>query len=141
MKIVDITLYKYELPLIRPLMIKGYAINTRCGVIISLTDESGFTGLGDAVPLPGLHDESLEDAIEELVKIQKAKKLSGIALPSVRFAVEGATLDLTIQKEKVFDGIEKLHIPVNALMMGNDISEFESLCDAGFKVIKINEQE
>ena len=140
MKIADIALYKYELPLVKPLAIKGHVINSRCGIIISLTDEDGFVGLGDAAPLPGLHNESLEDAIEELMKIMKAKKLSGIALPSVRVATEGAMLDLTIQKDKAFDGIEKLRIPVNALLFGDAgevVTEFKGLCDAGFHAIKI----
>jgi O-succinylbenzoate synthase len=140
MKIVDVALYKYELPLARPLTIKGSVINSRCGVIVSLEDGNGFVGFGDASPLPGLHDESLDDVIEELKKIKKAKKLSGLALPSVRFAVEGAMLDLAIQRQKAFNGIEKLQVPVNALLFNsqeNVSDEFARLCDAGFHSVKI----
>ncbi len=140
MKIADIALYKYELPLVKPLTIKGHAINMRCGVIVSITDKNGFVGFGDAAPLPGLHDENLEDVITELVKIKGARELMQMSLPSVGFAIEGAMLDLAIQNEKAFEGIESCRLPVNALLSGNagDVAaEFKQLCDAGYSTIKV----
>ncbi len=140
MKIANVTLYKYELPLSRPLAIKGHAINCRRGVIVSITDKNGFVGFGDAAPLPGLHDESLENVIAELVKIKGAKEFTKMSLPSVRFAVEGAMLDLAIQNEKTFNGIERCRLPVNALVSGGRediITEFLSRCDAGYSTIKV----
>lgn len=140
MDIAEITLYKYELPLVRPLTIKGRTINMRSGVIVSLTDKDGFVGLGDASPLPGLHAESLKEAIGELVKIKEAKELTKATLPSVRFAVEGTMLDLAIQKEKTFERNEKLQVPVNALITGDAsdvVAEFQQLCDAGYPAVKV----
>ncbi|MCK5565303.1 MAG: o-succinylbenzoate synthase [Planctomycetes bacterium] len=140
MKIADIALYKYELPLIRPLTIKGHTINTQCGVIVSIIDKNGFVGLGDAAPLPGLHDESLENVIAELVKIKGAKELMQMSLPSARFAAEGAMLDLAIQSEKTFNSLETLQVPVNALLSndgGDILDEFSGLCDMGFSAIKV----
>lgn len=129
MKIAN--LYKYDIPLARPLNIKGRTINNRCGIIVSLVDEDGFVGIGDAAPLPGLHKETLDDAIAELKAFPKT------TLPSVKFALESAMLDIAIQREKLFDNIERLNIPINALITGDAIDEFEVLCDAGFKAIKI----
>jgi O-succinylbenzoate synthase len=46
-------------------------------------------------------------------------------------------LDLAIQNEKTFDSLETVQVPVNALVTGDNINDFESLCNSGFKTIKI----
>ncbi len=143
MKIVDFDIKKYDLPLARPLTIAGHKLTSRSGVIISLTDEEGLTGYGEAAPLPGLHKETLEDAIFQLQQI-KPPVISLDYLDSMcssaRTALEMALFDLRLQSQKAFDKFRNLTLPVNGLVMAQDADLFDAvdvLIAEGYISIKI----
>ena len=60
------TIWRYTLPLRRPLTVQHHETTTREGLILQLIGDNGAIGLGEAAPLPGLHTETLEDAAAQL---------------------------------------------------------------------------
>ena len=143
MRIVDFDIKQYDLPLVRSLTIAGHKLTSRSGVIISLTDEEGLTGFGEAAPLPGLHKETLEDAIFQLQQI-KPPVISLDYLDSIcssaRTALEMAMFDLRLQSQKAFDKFRNLTLPVNGLVMAQDTDLFDAvdvLIAEGYISIKI----
>ena len=60
------TIWRYTLPLRRPLTVQHHETTTRKGLILQLIGDNGAIGLGEAAPLPGLHNETLEDAAAQL---------------------------------------------------------------------------
>ncbi len=143
MIIVNSDIKKYDLPLARSLTIAGHNLTSRSGVIISLTDEEGLTGYGEAAPLPGLHKETLEDAVFQLQQI-KPPVISLVYLDSIcssaRTALEMAMFDLRLQSQKAFDKFRNLTLPVNGLVMAQDADLFDAvdvLIAEGYISIKI----
>jgi len=109
MKLQEIHIYKYRLPLKEPLYIANKILTSREGVIIQIENETGMRGFGEASPLPGLHKESVQDTliklknlkhlligttlesgIEAIHKLQKGNHL----FPTVQFAIDSALYNL-----------------------------------------------
>ena len=69
MSIASISLYRYCLPLVRPLPLKEQVITERGGFILALTDDYGDTSYGEIAPLPGFSVETLEDTQAQAVAL------------------------------------------------------------------------
>ena len=152
MKITDIAINRYDLPLTKPLAIGTETIGQRSGAIIFLTDDTGLTGYGETAPLPGLHTETLDRAISELKQIKK--EICGIEVDrekfgfpdqlksmcgSARLGIEMAVFNLLRQSgERVITSAEKL-VKINGLIMAEDniLAEIENLIALGFSTIKV----
>ncbi len=143
MNIVDINIKRYELPLIKPLVIKNHTINVRSGVIITLTDDSGNKGYGEAAPLPGLHPFDLDQVIAQLKNFEPqdiSPLFMELLYPSAKTALEMAMFDLRLQSQKAFDKFRILTLPVNGLVMAQDADLFDAvdvLIAEGYISIKI----
>ncbi|RKY05058.1 MAG: o-succinylbenzoate synthase [Planctomycetota bacterium] len=143
MNIVDINIKKYELPLIKPLVIKNHTINVRLGAIITLTDDSGNKGCGEAAPLPGLHPFDLDQVIAQLKNFEPqdiSPLFMELLYPSAKTAMEMALFDLRLQSQKAFDKFRNLTLPVNGLVMAQDADLFDAvdaLIAEGYISIKI----
>ena len=114
MKIVDFDMKRYDLALVKPLVINNQELCHRSGVIIFLTGDSGLVGYGEIAPLPGFHKESLDEVISQLSQLKN--KIPGLKIspalldfngglnellcmnmfPSVRFGIETAIFNLFI---------------------------------------------
>ncbi|RYZ07970.1 MAG: hypothetical protein EOO73_09725 [Myxococcales bacterium] len=88
----------------------------RQSLLVRLTDASGGWGLGEAAPLPGYSPENLEDAKNALESVEPAALAQALgasdvwsalsaagqllpsAVPSARFALESAALDLLARR-------------------------------------------
>ena len=138
MNLTDFQIFSYHLPLKEPLQIGNYILKEREGAILHINSDTGIQGYGEAAPLPGLHPESFQDAIRQLLSIKPlilGKPLKNIFkiiknlqqenhwFPSVRFAVESALLNLNensplqIFKDVLPQSIQnKIHI--NSLLDG-----------------------
>ena len=110
--IKKISLFQYQLPLIRPLTIKNNILQHRAGLILVLLSEQGQQGWGEISPLPGLHQEKLSEiksvltdclhdlknissSPSDMIKLLPSNRISGIEkLPSVQFGLDSAWLDL-----------------------------------------------
>lgn len=137
MKITNLQIYRYSIPLRRPLTIAGSILNRRDGLLLCLSNAAGDSGWGEVAPLPrqggrglpGLHHETLAEALQQLIsrRSQLIKTdfpdgrpplalLSGqwlqeeALLPSVRFGLELAALNLLAAAQ---------HMPAAGLLAPN----------------------
>jgi len=151
MKIVLIDVRKYSIPLVRPLSVAGRDVESRSGIIVSLTDETGQTGHGEAAPLPGLHKETLADVCSELTSLRRRYALnceprmileaSHDMSSCSRTAIEMAMFDLHAQKSGAASLLPGGRIPVSGLVMAADESlheEVETMISEGYLSIKVN---
>ncbi len=113
MRLTEIHLLRYTIPLVRPLNMMGYVIDVREGVVLKILDDAGNFGLADLCPFPGLNRESLNQAIGNLkilapslanidhqLKIPQSQVLDGV-FASVRFALEWSLLDLQANRKQI----------------------------------------
>lgn len=70
-KIIKFNIFKYELPLLKPLIIKNKQLNSRYGIIINIQTSSGLSGFGEIAPLPFFHKESLSQGIIQIKDLAK----------------------------------------------------------------------
>lgn len=117
MKIEKTQLSSYELPLTFG--------DTRHGLLVRIENEKGQSAEGDAAPLPGRSQETLQEALHQLKAICKPLRsvewtletyleelLKLNLLPSVHFAIESALLSL-------IDPMPVRSIDTAALLMGH----------------------
>ena len=62
MNLAGFDLYRYSLPLRRPLTLKGVTLQRREGLLLRLSGDDGSEGWGETAPLPGFSEESLDEA-------------------------------------------------------------------------------
>ncbi len=69
----QLDIYPYELPLVKPFALRGVTdhVLVRRGLIIALRDDKGHVGFGEVAPLPGFHQETLEEAQAQLEALQE----------------------------------------------------------------------
>ncbi len=155
--IKNINLYRYDLPLITPLVVADQKILNRSGFIIELSDKHGNAGYGDISPLPGLHAESLSDCLTILknnISIIKNTPIpenipnhqQPLSLPpSVAFGLDMAKLGLisAVKGEPIqyiINDSAPDSIKINALLtrnMDNDVEQIKSWLQQGYTTIKI----
>ncbi len=128
----------------------GITVRTVWEVRLTL---DGFTGRGEAAPLPGFGGESPEACAAVLARLAEIPDaawaawegrgpLPGESLlagtPCARFAIEGALIERLALRARqpvvAWLGGSVLHLPVNALV--DDAEDARRAADAGFLVIK-----
>ena len=164
MKIVKFNLFRFTLPLARPLTVKDAKLPERSGLVIELTDERGHTGLGEASPLPNLSTEDLTLVESQLLSLchvlrgsevpENLEELSGgferwlkrfDLAPSVRFGFETAVLNLLANSRqlplrRLISDRSRDSISINGLLSGspaeilNKAARFRS---EGYKAVKL----
>ncbi|TXC81512.1 o-succinylbenzoate synthase [Luteibaculum oceani] len=144
---------KHDCIFIRPGGTSRGVLKTKPSWIIKVSDlETGRFGLGEASIIPKLNPESETDVVNTLQWLknhinQPAGYLDEylINIPSVRFGIESALLDLKNGGNQIYfesDFIDKEKpIVINGLIWMNDFetmkSELENKVEQGFKCIKI----
>jgi O-succinylbenzoate synthase len=163
-KIIGFNLFRFTLPLVRPLTVKDVKLTERSGLVIELTDERGHTGLSEASPLPGLSPENQALAESQLLSLRYAlrgteipenlEELSGgfahwleqyDLAPSVRFGFETAVLNLIADScqlplRRLISDRSRDSISINGLLSGPFIEILDKaarLRDEGYKAIKL----
>lgn len=161
MRISDVDLYRYELPLTSPLHLTGHPMRTRCGLLIRVAAPGGAVGWGDAAPLPGFSEETLDEASSALRRVQSLLRgvtfaatgrdgaWTEVELPrdvpsSVRFAVESALVglgaDLTGHSiPRMLTDAPRRSVSLNALVEASDDVEPDAkrVRDAGYRAVKL----
>ena len=77
--IARVGIRSFDLPLALPLRSGSVTLARRAGLLVSVEDEQGHAGIGEAAPLPGLHRETLAEASAQLVAL--AASLEGAVVP------------------------------------------------------------
>lgn len=163
MKIKTLQFFSYQLPLNHTLHIGQNKLDQREGIIVELTTNDGNTGYGEIAPLPGLHNENLNDVSKQLHKLYPLLLDIEISndnrlfltldtildrkkwLQTVRFGIEMAIINCILGFE-IFD--PKLiprqplanTVPVNALLNGDNdqiINKASECFKRGYNTLKI----
>jgi O-succinylbenzoate synthase len=156
LKIIDLKIYRYEVPLVRSLRIGGRVVCARGGVVVEVVDERGVRGFGEGAPLGDELDRVIEglcgfrdaagsfelpDSFAEMITSDIfSRGLRFELLPSARFAVESALFDVLRQRDLAFGAVKDMVLPVNGLLMGQDVGVVgcaRELAGAGFRAIKV----
>jgi o-succinylbenzoate synthase len=116
MKIQEISVSSYRIPIRNGLI--------RSGLLVKLVDEKSNYGWGEIAPLPGFSQESLEEALQQVLNTKHQillkewnlsscfKTLSNLLLyPSVTFGLESAVLSL-------LSPLSSFKVPVSAFFKG-----------------------
>ncbi|TNE48491.1 MAG: o-succinylbenzoate synthase [Deltaproteobacteria bacterium] len=159
-----ISIFRFSLSLSKPIPVGHTLLTTREGLLVALEDEDGCVGLGEVVPLPGMHKETLAQAGQELSLL--CEHLSQVPLdteldtlltsldelyvrfqisPSVRFGIDMAALFYRSGRE-----MQMLHsllhpeslsrLPVQALLGGERgalLALAKERLDEGYTTFKV----
>jgi O-succinylbenzoate synthase len=131
MKIASLKAFQFSIPLKTPLKMKNRIQKWREGVIVQLEDADGHSGIAEASPFPGLHNETIKDVIKELIRIgqnpgqidlEGEKSIS--KLPSLQLALEWAWLSLTASQTHTTSALllnpnSAQKIEIHALLSGD----------------------
>lgn len=66
LKIRDVKLLRYSLPMKKEIVVNGALVGIRAGVLVAVESRGRFVGVGDICPLPGVHVNNLQDCIKEV---------------------------------------------------------------------------
>ena len=163
MKIKQINIFTYHLPLRKPIRIYDKIIDHRKGMIIRMTDDHNYHAYGETAPLPGLHRETIGEALKQLTMIQT--KLTGAIVPnipgvsdfldtvierakwypSVRFGIESVLMNLhflqtVLYKRKMYLPQNQSRILINSLAAGNKqvvIRSVKHAIEDGYRAVKL----
>jgi len=160
----SVDVYRYSLPLHPPVRLEGRSVSRREGAMLRLETDGGAVGWGEAAPLPGFSDETLEAAVHQLRQIRGTLRQaslpdlatnghdpwsvveidSGLA-PSVRFAVESAILGVAAEATgrplpSVLSDAPRPAVSLNALLDGDpdDVEEAaQRMGEKGYRAVKM----
>lgn len=118
-----------DLPLTRPLVISGQTLACRRVIRVTVTDSQNRTACGDIAPLPGLHEETLDQALAQVRAISEGR-LPERLYPSVQMGLDMAQWQMTHEKTS---GAVKL----NALVWGDSLEQVDALLSQGYESLKI----
>ncbi|MCI0595876.1 MAG: o-succinylbenzoate synthase [candidate division Zixibacteria bacterium] len=164
MSIADFEIYRYRLPLKKPLRLSNQTIFDRQGLIIRLEDKNRHVGWGEIAPFPGLHNENLSAAEAQTVFLQK--KMAGFTLPenleafpgvfeerlgkfalrpSVRCGLETALLNLMADRRhqplcSLLSAFPRKTVSLNGLVAENSANlsgQIQALVEEGYRAIKL----
>jgi len=150
----SVEIFRYDLPLVRPLEARGKTLTTRSGYLLKVGDEEGTVGYGDIAPLPGFSLESLDEALDAAMTwsnyavghaaADRDRMVRALACaPSAMFGVEWATFAVARTAgaafaQDVFIGGRR--VAVNALIAGfidEAIEQADALRDRGYRAVKV----
>ena len=161
MKVAWIEVLRYELPLVRPLVLPRHTLHQREGLLLVLATGHGEFGYGDIAPLPGFSQETLAlaehqlfDFIEVLkgqsVQVDPIDLLGGASgwhavAPSVRagvsMALTGLQARVARQPQATQLNARARHTAqVNALLTGDSaagVEQARQAAAAGVRCVKV----
>jgi O-succinylbenzoate synthase len=164
MRLARIDVYRYDLPLVRPLVLQDCFCTSRPGLLLRFENEDGAFAFGEAAPLPGFSRENLDQTARQAVTL--AKSLQGATLParlelltdhferwllpfnpvaSLKFAVQSALLQLLGNEHEIpaFGLAPRPHrstVAVNGLLWGTRETVLEragELLRDGYTTLKL----
>jgi len=145
-------LYRYAIPFTEPITVKGHRLVQREGIILALKSaDREHVAYGEIAPLPGLHQETLQSAEAQLVKVLAQRKLAASPIeldglyPSVRTGLEMALFNLEAAISGTLpsfsdEGEIAQPVPVNALLFGDTsqvMQRTESYFKLGYRTFKL----
>ena len=158
-------LYRYRIPLVRPLSVKGTTYSEREGLVLELHDSEGSSGVGEIAPLSGFSHENLNQVQEQIEtqlrshsedRWKSFKQLDNIdsciayvaqpgiskVMPSVEFGLGCALCRLMASQMRValFYENTRGYVSINALLTGDDdtvLNRVVALRNQGYTSFKL----
>ncbi len=124
--------YRYDLPLVRPVRVAGERLTRRQGWLLERADADGRSAWGEAAPLPGFSRETFEEAGEALIALCGEADPPPDAPPSVRFALHAARGDHRLSVSR--------RVPLCALLRGDGLQKYTHALEAarkGYRAVKL----
>jgi O-succinylbenzoate synthase len=164
MRITDLGIFGYRLPLIRPVVIKGQSLPTRSGYLIRMTSDTGAIGWGDIAPLPRFSSEKLEDTRDQVLHLRSSIQEAEVPetwsplmdnLPpqlhssdcssAVRFGIELALWNLCLDavRSSAAQKGKQTHgqlVYLNGLLTGTEdeiVKQASQLTRSGYRAVKV----
>jgi o-succinylbenzoate synthase len=150
-------LWRYTLPLARPLPAAHGVLEERRGVILELESMTGEVGVGEAAPFPGLSRESLDETERALLDLtesgaplydacfedlaDRGRFMDSLALPaSAAHALDQALIEMLARKRQITPArflhpVARAEVPVHALVLGPE--DARCAVERGFSRIKV----
>lgn len=163
MKITRLEIFRYDVPLIQPVSVKGQTMENRGGFLVRISSDSGSTGWGEVAPLQGVSRENPKDTQQQALRLKSS--LPGVTLPdhwvpvkddlrflpqaegwtpAVRFGIELALWNLWLDdgRARPFGGTRESPrvVFLNGLLAGRSeevLDQAQALVRAGYKAIKL----
>ncbi len=164
MRIARVDVFRYDLPLVRPLALRDCICTSRAGLLLRFENEAGAFAFGEAAPLPCFSREGLDETRQQALML--AKMLRGATLPprlelvtdhferwlmpfelvnSLKFAVQSALLQLLTAEHAIpaFGLASQPHrtsISINGLLWGTRdavLARAETLLREGYATLKL----
>lgn len=164
MKLSSVDIYRYNLKLNHPLIIKGKKSPTREGLLLHLQSSNGKEGFGEIAPLTGFSQEPFEEVVDQIQSFKHFLLSENIPdhleklddrfedwltrfnlFPSVRFGCEMAMLNyLANQKHitlaRLLSDTPHENIRLSGLLQGTKnevVVELKKLLDQGYRSFKL----
>ncbi len=164
MQICALQIFRYNIPLVKPLKLMGREISARSGILIRVFDEHQYSGWGEIAPFPGIHQEDLPEVVTQIKQFRKdligqsispklielngafEEWLGGYQLHlSVRYGIELALLNLLaeIYRTPLAGLISRNYrktVSVNGLLSGTKeeiFNQLSGLVKEGYNTIKL----
>lgn len=118
-----------ELPLTRALVMAGQTLASRRLIRVTVTDATGRTGQGDIAPLPGLHEETLDQALAQVQAVIKGDAPETL-YPSVQLGLDMA------HWQRVHENVVGA-VKLNALVWGDAPELVDALLKQGYECLKV----
>ncbi len=145
--IVDAQVTRHLLSYKTPITTAKGTFTERPTIILSIRDEDGRIGFGEACPMTGFTRETVDEAESAILNwLNDDDQDSPPSTPTARAAIEGALFDLRAKQENVslsqhLNPESSLKIPVSVLVNGETpeelVSNAERIVSDGFTSIKI----
>jgi len=150
MTVPFIEIFRYDLPLTKPLQFKNSELTHRSGLIIKLADSEEIVGYGEIAPLPGFSPEDLDVAQRAIIAIALGSRKSPVpagkplisesTTPSVFFGFRCASDALIRAREKNASASKRKNVSVNGLITGSGdeaVAKADSLRTRGYGTAKL----
>jgi o-succinylbenzoate synthase len=140
LRICRAELWRYTLPLVRPIFATHDVLEERRGLILELESTTGEVGVGEAAPFPGLSKESLDQVERALLDLADDGSrlfdtgfedlmslgafLDAVELPaSAAHALDQAVLEMLARRRQITPArllhpVARAEVPVHALVLG-----------------------
>lgn len=134
---------RYQIPLKKPLFLKGCALTHREGLLLQLWDEFDNMGLGEISPLPNFSQESLESVLEAPHNREMASVDCGWFLAEASLAAQkqGISLPNYLHQLGKFETALPAEVCLNGLIDAQEktafVKEVERVLAEGFRSVKI----
>ncbi len=159
MKVVSTRIWRYDIPLRRPFETSQGTLHIRSGLMFEVETDNGKIGYGEAAPLAGFSNETLDDCIAAALELTRG--ISGLQVPispdgladwirfhatapkSVVFGIESALADLAAKQAELpmarwYRSQAATEVPVNAVLSGGDIErQARTKSEQGYQTFKL----